>query len=277
MTVAAGVGADVPDCELHAYYPGHGGDDAYEIRPLLSAVNNGDGTATLRFRRELCVTEAEQERYPVGAAEKAGAIDGSDDGKFLEGVAVGRVYNDPSTQVSFLWEKLANCETCSDGSCAECQYTTATGCLHLRSEPRLSFVAMTPAAWDPDALIFRPESFCVGRAPDFARLYYRSGWRAPGITCASNVMDRELARLVAILAAAQLDRNLCDCQNIKESVGRWQRDLAFVGGAEELSVFGIEKTDLNNPIGTRYGEVYVWRQIVRRPDLVVGSNVKMLT
>lgn len=75
------------------------------------------------------------------------------------------------------------------------------------------------------------------------------------------LMDAIWQVIVARLAAAELARPICACQQANRAIYHWQEDLARTGGNND-SAFGlISAEDLNNPFGTRRGHIYAWRQV----------------
>lgn len=246
--------------EVEIYYPGHGGEKEWQIRPIEVVISGANATITLK--RELLVAE---ELLNVHDIEGAEAI-GTDDTDFLEEVDVYRHYNDPQTQASFLWEPAAGgyCGTCGGTGCSLCSYTTQTGCLILRGEPRQSIVGYHPAEWNATDLEFNSVTWAVNRQPDIARLYYYAGWRDKSLRY-TNRMDTEWERVVAYMAAAMLDRPPCDCS--KGDWSRWRQDFALQAGSEDGQAFFRElgglfgKSILDNPFGTRRGEIYAWRKV----------------
>jgi hypothetical protein len=66
--------------------------------------------------------------------------------------------------------------------------------------------------------------------------------------------------IITRLAAAELAAPLCACEDASAELYRWQKDLALTGKGDEI--FGaISQDDLSNPLGTRRGAVYAYRQI----------------
>lgn len=262
-TVTVTVDADINPCELKVYYPGHSGDDAWEIKPVRSSLIGT--TATIVFRREQCVKEEITEAYFIEA------VDGTDDDSFLEEVDIYRVYNDPQTQVSFLWEPFLSPCGCNGGGCASCAYTIQSGCLHLRGNPESSMVVPAPATWDGDTLSFIPMPWSTSRAPDIARLYYYAGWRDKTLSC-NQEMAAEWKRVVAYMGASMLDRAPCSC--VQSQWQYWREDLALVAGSdgtlEQTGRYQISSQDLNNPFGTRRGQVYAWKRVIREASLGVA-------
>jgi hypothetical protein len=76
-------------------------------------------------------------------------------------------------------------------------------------------------------------------------------------------MGRDWARTVAGLAAARLERPLCSCS---QAFGdRMKSDRAHASsGTSSSSSFQISPSDLDNPFGTRLGEIMAWKHVKRR-------------
>lgn len=261
VTVAVVVGTD--PCEIHAYLPlsnpivQAGGEEQWEIRPISVVV--AGAVATIRFRREQAVLPQLQGDVlpPAGDSHQRG-VDGSVDTNFLTTVDVYRVYNDPQTQATLMWEGLGNgCASCDNG-CNLCQYSVQTACLTVRGDRRLSQVAYRPADWDPTALSFSPSSSCCSGQPDIVRLFYYAGLRDQRVLCPTQRMHTSWEQVVAGYATALLDRMVCACENSHSWVEYWQRDLAIAGAEESLRV---PDSMLDNPFGTRRGAVFAWRRV----------------
>lgn len=88
------------------------------------------------------------------------------------------------------------------------------------------------------------------RQPDRALIRYKAGvdftsaWR----------------NTVARLAAAELSGRICACDTANHELYRWQFDLSRAAGANDEQ-YQISFNDLANPLGTRAGQVYAWKQI----------------
>lgn len=67
--------------------------------------------------------------------------------------------------------------------------------------------------------------------------------------------------VVSRLAAAELGRPICACDESNRELHRWQFDLARSSGAGDEAYGAISPNDLDNPFGTRRGHVYAWRQV----------------
>jgi hypothetical protein len=247
--------------EIEAYYPGKDGDATFQIRPIT--VNILAGVATVTFRRELCVKLSFLE-----AIDEPQGVDGLDDGNFLTAVDIYRHYNDPSQQVTFLWEPLTFGCGCGTGGCPRCAYNAATGCLMSRGDPRQSILGYSVADWNVDDQAFSAAVWPMTRQPDITRLYYRSGWRNKSQRFANSRMDPYWERVVTYMAAAMLDRPPCDCA--ADVWYRYRRDLTLVDGSTENDanpIFRQPTGTLDNPFGTKAGEVMAWREV---RDKIIG-------
>lgn len=260
-TVTVTVDAGTSPAEVRAYFPvsngmvDAGGEDQWEIRPIKVTVSGT--TATITFRKELGVLpELQVDTIPPTDDSHLRGVDLSDETNVLVTVDVYRVYNDPQTQASMLWEPFGLGCGCNTG-CEVCAYTTQTACLMLRGKRRNSQVGYRPATWDSTTESFDTAIASVARQPDIIRLYYLAGWQDERLSEPSIQMDPELERTVAYYAASLLDRPICECNNVGSWVAHWRRDLA-IRGEEGLR---ITPEDLGNPLGTRRGAINAWHKI----------------
>lgn len=261
----------VPPAETRIYYPGHSGDDDYEIRPVT--VDDTVSPATITLRREQLVKPTLQiDLVPPDDDSHWRGVDGAVDANFETEVDVYRVYNDPQTQATFLWEPFGSgsCAGCVGAGCAQCAYTAQTGCLMLRDDPRLSVVSYRPATWDATSLEFDSAVWASGRQPDLVRLFYYAGWRKKNLAAPTIQMDRFWERVVAYYAAALLDRPVCECNNVHAWVENWQRDLRLSDQGRQIN---ISRADLENPFGTRRGAIYAWHQVQRANPIGTAAMV----
>lgn len=254
--------------EIAVFYPGMNGDEAWEIQ--IPEVSIAAGVATIVFRREQAVIPDKLLAMNIQGAEAIGDVDAD----FLTEVDVYRRYNDPQAQASFLWEPLATglCGSCGGSGCTVCAYSTQTGCLILRGEPRQSIVGYWPATWDEDALDFTRETWAVHRNPDIVRLYYYSGWRDKNAKYVSR-LAAEWERTVAYMAAARLPRPPCDCS--ADTWRYWREDFNLASGDENGLAFyqpltsrGKFPNPLDNPFGQRRGELAAWNKVTTLGSII---------
>lgn len=133
---------------------------------------------------------------------------------------------------------------------------TATGRVALR-DAQLGIVAPAESVYNASTGIWSSLNWSVCDAPD--RVIVRT---LSGLPLASDgQMDRKWQVVVARLAAAELARPICACDEANRELYRWQFDLARTGGAADEAYGAISAEDLNNPFGTRRGHVYAWKQV----------------
>lgn len=247
--------------EIAIFYPGHDGDDEWQIRPIEVRISSG--IATITFRRELAVKSDLLESF--NAHEES--IEGTLDDNFLSEVDVYRIYNDPITQASFLWEPLnVGCYQCDGEGCSSCAYSTQTGCLIVRGDPRQSIVGYSPGSWNSDTDLFDSEVWSLDRSPDIVRLYYYAGWRNKSQRYLSR-MDPQWERVVAYMATAMLDRTPCECMS--DNWNKWREDFLLRSGdgdglptlREPGSGINLGAGITDNPFGSRRGELYAWYRV----------------
>lgn len=232
--------------EIHAYYPAKDGDNGWEIRPIKVSISGGNATITFKV-------------WQIAAANKMDAlnpdpIDADTAGNFETTVDIYRIYNDPSTQVQFLWENDVSC--C--GTCTACTLGTQTGCFHLR-DPRMGYMVPAPATWDTATSAFVQAEWSACREPDQARFWYYSGFRDNALSRPYAEMSNYWKDAVAFFAASKFDRNVCGCSNVNEFISKWRRDAAF--GSQQEGGFTVTQEIASNRLGTSMGALYAWRRI----------------
>lgn len=276
-TVTATVVAGQDPCEIRIYFPvsngmvATGAEDQWEIRPTNVSVSGT--TATITFRRELAVLpELQLDIVPDADDSHLRGVIGTVDANFLATVDVYRVYNDPQTQVLMMWETLGlGCDNCAGNGCAQCQYSTQTGCFTARGDIKQGLVGYRPATWNSTNLEFDAAALAVARQPDIVRLWYFAGLREKGLTCSILEMSKEWEQVVSRYATAILDRMVCACTNVHSNVEYWQQDLA-IRGKEGLFV---PRDQLDNPFGTRRGAVAAWQKVTAN-GAAIGRAVSPL-
>ena len=237
--------------EIHIYYTGHDGDDAWEIRPINVVISAG--VATITFKSWQIVDEHTITDMP-GAA-----VDGDDVANYETAVDVYRVYNDPATQVQFLWENSPDMSCCS--TCTACLLGSAAGCFHLR-DPRLGIAVPAPATWDAATETFTTGEWTECREPDQVRFWYYSGYQDKNINRYNVRMAPYWKYAVAYFAASKLERPVCGCSNVNQFIDRW-RTNAMVNSEQSGVTINITPDQLANRLGATMGAIYAWKQINR--------------
>jgi hypothetical protein len=239
--------------EVHVYYSTKSGEDSWEIRPITVAISGGN--ATIRFKAwQIPVWESLE-------VPNAQPLDADNVADYESTVDVYRVYNDPSTQLQFMWENTGDiaCASCC-GSCVACQFGTQAGCFHLR-DARLGILVPAPGSWNAQTEIFDSAEWSVCREPDQVRLWYYSGYLDHNVARPYAELSPYWKYAIAYFAASKFDRPVCGCSNVASFVDKWRRDAAF----ESMNDGGFKVTAemMSNKLGTSMGALYAYKQIHR--------------
>lgn len=241
--------------EIAIYHPSEFGADEWEIRPISVSISGG--VATITCRREQLV---DKNLLIVLDPE---AVNGATDGNFLSEVDVYRHYNDPQTQIQFMWE--GGC-SCGLSSCHACTYSIQNGCLLVRNY-RLGFVAASPGDWNATDGVFDSTVFTSCRSPDKARVWYRAGLQYRSSVL---VMNPQWERVVANLALTLMDRPFCGCTSLEHVTRLAKEDFALQKADGDS--YHVSRYLLDNPIGTTRGAIEAWRMIQTN---MVGESVRV--
>lgn len=116
-------------------------------------------------------------------------------------------------------------------------------------------VAAAQAAFDVTTGIFSSLSWDVCTEPDRVVIRTLSGVPLAG----DGQMQEPYRMIVARLAAAELARPICACDEANRELYRWQFDLARTAGSGDEAYGAVSAEDLSNPFGTRRGHVAAWK------------------
>jgi len=232
--------------EIALFYPGKSGEDGWEIRPIQVSFSGGNAIITFKV-------------WLIAAANKMDVfdpdpLDAEETASYESTVDVYRVYNDPSTQVQFMWENSPNC--C--GTCNACLFSTQAGCFHLR-EQRIGIAVPAPGSWDSDDEEFDAAAWGVCRGPDQARFWYYSGFEDKSMTRSKVEMAKFWEYPVAFYAASLLDRSVCGCSNVQAFIDKWRLDVAV--NEFQGTTVTVTPELLSNRLGTTMGAIYAWKRI----------------
>lgn len=98
------------------------------------------------------------------------------------------------------------------------------------------------------------------REPDRITIRYLAGIEPQ----ADGTPAEPWAHTVCRLAAADLARPICSCQDSNKQLAYWQADLSQTGATDALFQ---APGDVDNPLGARRGQIYAWRQIAHEQQL----------
>lgn len=258
------------ECEIHVYFTGMSAAPEWEIRPARTKSISG-GIFTATFWSWQFIDPDLWNAFPLDG--ETDTINISTDANFVTSVDVYRVYNDyTSAHVTIQWENTPTslypsciCNICGGTGCIACAFTTQDGCVHVR-DTEVSMVAVVPADYDSTDGRWEKATMSVCRDPDQILVNYYAGEQSnrylSGFTC--NPMPLELERAIAWLATARLERPYCAC-GASTALGEDLRTDLALSGAGMPNRF-LPESLLDNPWGTRLGEVRAWQRISRLLD-----------
>lgn len=123
-------------------------------------------------------------------------------------------------------------------------------------DARLGELLPAQSVYDTTAAQWRAVEWSSYRTPDRVLLRYRAGWPL----AADGNVDNKWQVIVARMAAAELSRPICACDVANQQLYHWQFDVSRAGGANSEQ-YSISPADLDNPFGTRRGQVWAWKQV----------------
>lgn len=258
-------------CELKVYITGTGADQGWEIRrPRSKSISGGFFNAV--FDSWLFIQPDLQSLHPTTSGFTA--VDISTTANFVTAVDVYREYNDFSQpSATFYWEPspaslsaVSTCTSCGGTGCVACSLSSQDGCAHVR-DTESGIVVPVPGTYDADNATWTQDAYSVCRDPDQVKINYYAGeydnrWLG-GESC--EALSNYWAHAIAWLATARLDRPPCSCANVKAKFDSLQEDLALSGATSHQITF----QQLNNPFGTRRGEVQAWQRV----DQIAGVRL----
>lgn len=256
-------------CELKLYYAGNSGEPRYEIRPVRSKTITG-GNAVFVLDAWLLFDPEDLSDYP--------GADGPDPllittaGNYVSTVDVYREYNDPEDQATLKWDGAPiTCASCTGTGCPQCSPVTQIACILASNKLDLGSVRLAPAATYTAATgAFALGTFCTGREPEWAVMNYRSGIREDPDGNGCYEVPDDLAKAIAMMATARLERPLCTkSENVEAKVKRWKEDLSYFSQQDksEATVKIVSRDVMSSKFGTRRGEVEAWRIVRQRAKL----------
>lgn len=249
---------DFDICELEAYYKAYNPADAPNCRtdPESTGADRYWQIKDIRVKYNSSTQQAivyvpiwQLFKPQLQREINAGVIDADDSDSYVDTLEFYRVYNDPSAPVQFLWANEVACST------AACAWATQTGCMRV-SDRRNGLVNIQPATYDSTTNAFTTAAFSQNIEPDKARLWYYAGYIDPNKRGCHD-LSHWWAITIAMLATARLNKQVCACENVARIAVEWQEDTAKNTTARTY----ITQPDLNNPFGTKVGEVGAWRRL----------------
>jgi len=252
VTVAA-IDQDIPLNEVRIFFPGYDGFETMEIRPIKSITYDGVG-ATIVFDAWLAVPLALWEAYPT-SGDYLGINLADEDNRITE-VDVYRVYND-ETQVAaeFLVETTSG-------------IATVTGTFRVLDA---GTGVVNPFVATCDGSLWNESLACYGKLLMVKYYYYSGNFPQERTLDGRRIeMTQYLAEAIAWMASARVTRPVCGCSNIQAIFDELRVDLTRV---DRRSFNMISEEKMNNPFGTRVGEVRAWDRISKMASRISYSAV----
>lgn len=243
--------------------------EKWRVRPLNIVISGG--TATITGKRWLVVKPVLYE----GVSPEDG-IDALDNANFVTTLDVYRLYIDPTgittatAQAELIYETspwpyyACACDNPSNNY-DPAALASATGRGGIR-DSLLGEVSIGKSVYNATSGQWGAPGCGGCSIPDRVTLRYQAGYPLN----AEYRMDDRVKRTVAKLAAAELPQRLCACDSANRAWYHWQFDLARTEGGGDESYGAISPDDLNNPIGSKRGQVMAWREIVNGARVLVG-------
>ena len=247
--------------------------ERWRIAPAKVSISGG--VATITFRKWLAVKPIRYEGFLAGNLSATSSVN------FVTAVDVYRRWCDPDgitvddAQAVLIWETApypswAIC--CADSNSpsystnerdpAAVAYGIARAGIR---DARHGEIAVGAAVYNSSTGEWIGADWGICRQPDRVILRYEAGARLDAVE-STGFQSRPEGRwdeTIARLAAAEMTRRICACDVANQELYRWQFDLARSAGANDEQ-YRIADSDLNNPLGTKAGQVYAWRRIVDR-------------
>ena len=208
------------------------GDD-WRIQPVVISISGG--TATIKGNSWLLVLPILYE----GMSDLG--LDPNDPDNFVSSVSVYIRENDTQNQATLVWETLP----CGDLSlCGE--HTSVSTSAGIRNANQ--------------GIVYIEDCFTtcspLCRQPDKVIINYSAG-----IPLVNQKIKQTWCEIVSRLAMAEIPKQLCSCDEANRHLYYWQFDLARTGGANDEIYSLVSREDLNNPFGTRRGQIYAWKEV----------------
>lgn len=249
--------------EVEVYHVDHVGERIYRVEPRRVTIR--EGVLTIEIDPWLAVRpELWDDTAECGIClsnNTAPILDLLDPAAYPDALVVTRRFFDPALPAAeFGWRGNPGC---SCGSCSICQLSTCPGCLVGNAYPAPGAVQVARARWDTDTLAWVADTTCqaCSREPDYVKLYYWHGYTSWSRCVAPAAFDcTEAETIVAMLAASRLLKHVCHCSCDKaaDRLEDLQATMNF-SNRNEGSYF-ISMDLVNNPFGTRRGEVDAYRR-----------------
>lgn len=248
---------------------GEAAGETWEIAPIKKTIN-GNGTVTILGRSWMLVDPI---RYSGLSATPSNPLDPTVAANFVTTLEVYRHFANPSgitvddSQAVLIWETAAypNFAGCCQGSVTFTGGSTDPASIYQAiaragiRNAEIGEVNPASASFDSTTGFWAAVTWGLCVPPDRVRVRYRAGVAHQ----ANGEMSQQFQTIVARLAAAELITRPTACDAANRELYRWQFDLSRAGGNNDEQ-YQISGGDLNNPFGTRAGQVFAWKAVQKQ-------------
>jgi len=234
-------------CKLKVYHTGMSGDQAWEIRGERRKYISS-GSAVFEFDVWILIDPDRDTRYPTPDGYRA--LDYNDTNNLVTSVDIYfETVDNTAASVRFFWENRSGGDSSS--------LVSQDGVLVVRDSASGEVIPRA-ATYDSDSGIWVATNWVVGRDPDQVRISYYAGSVSReflrGVSC--DPLSDLYAKAVAYMATARLPRSICSCDNTVEWFDSMRIDMAL---STSSASYNVTIRDLDNPFGTRLGEIKAFR------------------
>lgn len=232
--------------------------ERWRINPV--SIKISAGIATVRGRLYMLVKPV----YNEGAAADKGR-DPNLAATYVTNIEIATRVTDASgqlatnAQATLLWEAPSWPSCCTSfvylpNSLDPAAVGTAVARVGIR-DAKLGEVIPVQALYDTTTGLWTGISPYCTYNPDRVTIRYLAGWPLENGT-----MARKWQIIVARFAAAELVRRINACDEANQELYSWQFDVSRSAGSNDEQ-YSISQADLDNPFGTRRGQVWAWKQV----------------
>lgn len=249
--------------EIKVYFADKGGAREWEVRPIKTKLISG-GIVTITINAWQLVRPELRELPPT--SDGLQAIELLDTTRYVTTLDIYREYTDTTaTSAEMFW--TSSCGYCGGSGCANCSLASETGCAKIISI-KPGYMQAQPASYDSATGSWNVTAWSSALDPVMVNLSYKAGFQSNDYLAgrAYDPLDRSLAKAVAYMATARLERPFCGCGTASSLAKRLMVDMAITDGDTSKTV---DFDELANPFGTRVGEIWAYRRLKK----LAGKNL----
>lgn len=248
--------------------------EAYKIAPVKKTIN-ANGTITILGRSWLLVKPI---KYEGLNATQSNPLDPSTSANFVTTLEIYVHKADPNgtalttSQAVLEWETLAypNYSDCCGGASVVFPNGSSDPASVYRAIARAGIrnaeigeVNPAAASYDATTGLWAGVTWGLCTPPDRVTVRYRAGVPSQ----ANGEISHDMQVIVARLACAELSTRPTACDIANRELYRWQFDLSRAAGNNDEQ-YRISNDDLNNPFGTRAGQVFAWKAVKKMANVL---------